>query len=108
MKELQPYQRELLRVIDHLKAGGKVRLITGARRPGKDTLLREILAHRKILKREMQACIAALKCTSKTQRLLQRWKRKYPPEVYAELLRISRNPAERKAVANWIIVEPKS
>lgn len=68
---------------------------------------REVINHRKLLKREMQACVKAIRCTSKTQRLLQRWRRKYAPETYQELLRIARNPLERRAVANWLIVEPR-
>jgi hypothetical protein len=82
--------------------------LTPGRRRGKSTLLHEIVAHRKLLKREMQRCVKAMRCTSQGQRLVARWKRKYSPEVYAELMRIARNPAERRAVAAWIIIEPKA
>jgi hypothetical protein len=47
-------------------------------------------------------------CTSKAQkiRLVQRWKRKYPPIVWEELLRVARDRKVALAIADWVLEKP--
>ena len=57
------------------------------------------------LKLEMQA---ALRCTKKDQkiRLVDRWKREYPPVVWEELLRVARKPEVARVIADWYLEKP--
>ncbi len=58
--------------------------------------------------RLQQETRAALMCTSKAQkiRLVQRWKREYPPIVWEELLRVARDRKVALAIADWVLEKP--
>ncbi len=57
------------------------------------------------LQREIRA---ALLCTRKSQKikLVERWKREYPPIVWEELLRVARNKEVARAIADWVLEKP--
>jgi hypothetical protein len=58
-----------------------------------------------LLQREIRA---ALLCTRKSQKikLVDRWKRDYPPIVWEEMLRVARKRDVARAIADWVLEKP--
>jgi len=47
-------------------------------------------------------------CTRKAQKikLVNRWKREYPPIVWEEMLRVARKRDVARAIADWVLEKP--
>jgi|LakMenE18May11ns_1017448.scaffolds.fasta_scaffold6714289_1 hypothetical protein len=76
--------------------------------PGTDTyrdIQMQLYESRVRLQRETRA---ALLCIRKAQKikLVNRWKRDYPPIVWEELLRVARNRRVALAIADWVLEKP--
>ena len=75
---------------------------------GTDTYLdiqMQLYESRVRLQREIRA---ALLCTRKAQKikLVNRWKREYPPIVWEEMLRVARKTDVARAIADWVLEKP--